>query len=151
MTRVESEESQDYVCEMLAISREEVEEIAFVPSASGEPRGSIYFCDIGEPLMHVRTLSSLSSLFPSALFSFVSLFIFISLHLVSLLLSASVCVALCCVVLRCAVLCCCVWLHVVVLFVCVRLCASLCHVSGVEQCIQVKRTNGGLGNVLFST
>ena len=32
----------------------------------------------------------------------------------------------------CAVLCCCV---------------SLCHVSGVEQCVQLKRTNGGLCNM----
>ena len=27
----------------------------------------------------------------------------------------------------------------------------LCPVSGVEQCVQAKRINGGLGNVLFST
>ena len=33
MTREESEETQDYVCEMLAISPEEAEEHAFVPSA----------------------------------------------------------------------------------------------------------------------
>ena len=44
--RVESEETlQDYVCGMLAISREEAEELAFVPGALSEPRGSIYFCD----------------------------------------------------------------------------------------------------------
>ena len=40
--RGESEETQDYVC---GISREEAEELAFVPSALSEPRGSIYFCD----------------------------------------------------------------------------------------------------------
>ena len=43
--RVESEETQGYVCGTLAISQEEVEETAFVPSALSEPRGSIYFCD----------------------------------------------------------------------------------------------------------
>ena len=43
--RVESEETQDYVCEMLTISAEEAEELAFVPSALSEPRGAIYFCD----------------------------------------------------------------------------------------------------------
>ena len=43
--RVESEETQDYVCGMLAISQEEAEVLAFVPSAFSEPRGSIYFCD----------------------------------------------------------------------------------------------------------
>ena len=43
--RVESEETQDYVCGMLAISREEAEELAFVPSTLSEPRVSIYFCD----------------------------------------------------------------------------------------------------------
>ena len=51
-----------------------------------------------------------------------------------------------CVVLSCAVLLC-----VVGWCVCACLCVSLCHVSGVEQCVQVKRINGGLGNVLFST
>ena len=45
MIRVESEETQDYVCGMLAISRGEAEEFAFVSSALSEPRGSIYFCD----------------------------------------------------------------------------------------------------------
>ena len=45
MIRVESEETQDYVCGMLAISREEAEELAFVPIVLSEPRGSIYFCD----------------------------------------------------------------------------------------------------------
>ena len=43
------------------------------------------------------------------------------------------------------------------LFACVlwrvlRVCVCfLCHVSGVEQCVQVKRINGGLSNVLFLT
>ena len=41
--RVESEETQDYICEMLTISPEEAEELAFVPSALSEPRGAIYF------------------------------------------------------------------------------------------------------------
>ena len=36
---------QDFVCGMLAISQEEAEELAFVPSAFSEPRGSLYFCD----------------------------------------------------------------------------------------------------------
>ena len=43
--RVESEETQDYVCETLAISQEEAEEMGFVPSALSEPRGPIYWCD----------------------------------------------------------------------------------------------------------
>ena len=43
--RAESEETQDYVRETLAISQEEAEESAFVPSAFSEPRGPIYFCD----------------------------------------------------------------------------------------------------------
>ena len=43
--RVESEESQDYVRETLAISHEEAEEMGFVPSALGEPRGAIHWCD----------------------------------------------------------------------------------------------------------
>ena len=43
--RLESEETQDYVCGMLAIGREEAEELAFVPSALSEPRGPIYRCD----------------------------------------------------------------------------------------------------------
>ena len=41
--RVESEETQDYVCEKLAIAKEEAEEIGFVPSALCEPRGHILF------------------------------------------------------------------------------------------------------------
>ena len=40
--RVESEETQDYVRETLAISREEAEEMGFVSSALGEPRGPIF-------------------------------------------------------------------------------------------------------------
>ena len=39
--RVESEETQDYVCETLAISQEEAEEMGFVPSALSELRGPI--------------------------------------------------------------------------------------------------------------
>ena len=42
--RVESAETQDCVCGMLAISQEEGEEFAFVPSAFSKPRGFIYFC-----------------------------------------------------------------------------------------------------------
>ena len=44
--RTESEETQDHVWETLAISQEEAEEMGFVPSALGEPRGAIYWCDI---------------------------------------------------------------------------------------------------------
>ena len=40
--RVESEETQDYVRESLAISQEEADDIGFVPS---EPRGVYYWCD----------------------------------------------------------------------------------------------------------
>ena len=36
--RVESEETQDHVCEMPTISTEEAKECAFVPSALCEPR-----------------------------------------------------------------------------------------------------------------
>ena len=43
--REESEETQGYVCESLAISQEEAEEMGFVPSALGEPRGPIHWCD----------------------------------------------------------------------------------------------------------
>ena len=43
--RAESEETQDYVCETLAISQEETQEIAFVPSALSESRGPIHWCD----------------------------------------------------------------------------------------------------------
>ena len=43
--RVESKETQDYVCEMLTISPEEAEELVFVSSALNESRGVIYFCD----------------------------------------------------------------------------------------------------------
>ena len=45
MIRVESEETQNYVRETLAISQEEAEELGFVPSALSEPRGAIYWCD----------------------------------------------------------------------------------------------------------
>ena len=41
--RVESEETHDYLCETLAISQEEAEEVGFVPRALGEPRGAIYW------------------------------------------------------------------------------------------------------------
>ena len=43
--RVESEETQDYVCGLLSISREETEELAFVPSVLSEPRGPTCWCD----------------------------------------------------------------------------------------------------------
>ena len=43
--RVESEETQDNVREILAISQAEAEEMGFVPSALGEPRGPISGCD----------------------------------------------------------------------------------------------------------
>ena len=36
--RVESEETQDYVCGVLPISQEVAKELAFVPSALYEPR-----------------------------------------------------------------------------------------------------------------
>ena len=45
MIRVESEQPQDYVRETRAISYAEAEEMGFVPSALGEPRGAIYWCD----------------------------------------------------------------------------------------------------------
>ena len=41
--RAESEETQDYVRE--TISQEEAEEVGFVPSALGEPRGATDWCD----------------------------------------------------------------------------------------------------------
>ena len=43
---VESEETQDYVRESLNLSREEAEEISFVPSALGIPRGPLFWCAI---------------------------------------------------------------------------------------------------------
>ena len=43
--RVESEETQDYVRETLAISQAEAEELGFVPSALGEPRWAVCWCD----------------------------------------------------------------------------------------------------------
>ena len=91
------------------------------------------------------------SLFSLSLFS---LFMCISFHLcLSSRLFHLFFSSLCFCALACSVLCCCVLLCVLVLCVCVCacLCVSLCHVSGVEQCVQVKRINGGLGNVLFST
>ena len=45
MVRVESEETQDHVRETLAISQEEAEEMGFGPSALGEPREAIHWCD----------------------------------------------------------------------------------------------------------
>ena len=45
MIRVETEETQDYVRETLAISQEEAEEMGFVPSALSEPRGHIATVD----------------------------------------------------------------------------------------------------------
>ena len=97
----------------------------------------------------MRTLSSLSppvSLFSLSLFSLSHLYFFLSLSLFVSFISSSLLLAS---VWR--VLCCAVLLYVVVLCVCACLCVSLCHVSGVEQCVQVKRINGGFGNVLFST
>ena len=45
MIRVETEETQDYVRETLAISHEKAEEMGFVPSALSEPRGPIATVD----------------------------------------------------------------------------------------------------------
>ena len=39
VVRLESEETQDFVRETLAISQEQAEQMGFVPSALGEPRG----------------------------------------------------------------------------------------------------------------
>ena len=138
--------------------------------------GKILSFTIGKPLMHVRPLSSVSPpVSPSIsllsfpllsshlyLFSFSSLTISVSLlffsFISSSLLFASVwcvlcCAVLCCTVLCCAVLCCCVLLYVVVLLSLVVLCVcvSLCHVSGVEQCVQVMRRISGIGNVPSKT
>ena len=44
--RVESEETQDYVWETLAISQEEADEMGFVPSALSEPRRALFFVTI---------------------------------------------------------------------------------------------------------
>ena len=41
----ESEETQDYERESLNLSREEAEEIRFVPSALSIPRGPMFWCD----------------------------------------------------------------------------------------------------------
>ena len=82
------------------------------------------------------------SLFSLSLFSLlicISFHLCLSSSLSSLLLfSLLLCCGVFCAVLLCVVVCAC-------------LCKSLCHVSGVEQCAQVKRINGGLGNVLFMT
>ena len=43
--RVESEEMQDYVKESLDLSREEAEEISFVPSAISVPQRPLFRCD----------------------------------------------------------------------------------------------------------
>ena len=43
--RVEPEETQDYVRESLDLSREEAEEISFVPSTISIPRGLMLWCD----------------------------------------------------------------------------------------------------------
>ena len=43
--RVESEETQDYVREALNLSRDEAEEIRFVPSAISIPRRPMFWCD----------------------------------------------------------------------------------------------------------
>ena len=45
MIRVESEETQDNVCEALAIGQEQAEEIAFVPSALSQSPRPFYWCD----------------------------------------------------------------------------------------------------------
>ena len=43
VSRGESEETQDCVCDTLAISQEEAEEIAFVPSASANHEDPFFF------------------------------------------------------------------------------------------------------------
>ena len=45
MTRVESEETQDNVRESLDLSREEAEEVSFVPSGISTPRKPLFWCD----------------------------------------------------------------------------------------------------------
>ena len=45
MTRVESEETQDYVRETMGLSQEEVEEVCFVPSAISVPQKPLFRCD----------------------------------------------------------------------------------------------------------
>ena len=77
-----------------------------------------------------------------------SLSLFVSFVSSSLLFASVPWRILCCVVF-CAVLLCVAVCRCVVC-VCVSACV-VCHVSGVEQCVQVKRQNGGLGNVLFLT
>ena len=104
------------------------------------------------PSMRRLTHLNLVSFPLLSLFSFVSLFISVSLRLFHLFFSSLCfcvsCSVQCCAV-QCSVLCCCMWLCCVC--VCACLCVPLCHVSGFEQCVQVKRINAGLGNVLFST
>ena len=46
VTRVESEETQDYARETLAISQGQAEEMGFVQSAHGEPRGATYLASV---------------------------------------------------------------------------------------------------------
>ena len=43
--RVELEETQDHVRESLDLSREEAEEISFVPSAMSIPQRPVFWCD----------------------------------------------------------------------------------------------------------
>ena len=43
--RVESEETQDYVRESWNLSRDEAEEISFVPSAISIPQKPMFWCD----------------------------------------------------------------------------------------------------------
>ena len=59
--RVESEESKDNVRETLAISQEEAEEMGFVPSALGELRWSLHWCDnrCSEKAIRYRQIASM--------------------------------------------------------------------------------------------
>ena len=43
--RVECEETQDFVRDSLNLSREEAEEISFVPCALSVPQGPVFWCD----------------------------------------------------------------------------------------------------------
>ena len=45
MIRVDSEETQDCVRELLNLSPEDAEELSFVPSAISMPRGPMFWCD----------------------------------------------------------------------------------------------------------
>ena len=58
--RVESEETQDYVRETLAVSQEEAKEMGIVPRTLGEPRGVIYWCDYRCSENHQMLADSLS-------------------------------------------------------------------------------------------